>query len=202
PIWNAEIMDAVCLYAVDNGIEENYTNQLIKKHAYVSVSSAIKKQNSAWQVRIFTFGEFVIEINGEIYKNKSKVKSKPLQLLKVLLSSESCSLSQSRVCELLWPDAEGDFAHQNMKTTLFRLRKILGSNNVLLVEGCLSLNQSTVWVDRWELDSHLANADKLDNAGNLCSLACGLYQGDFLTGEDAHWVLPVREKYKSKFVDC
>lgn len=201
PIWNAEFMNTVCLYAVENKIEENYTNLLMEKHGYLEASSPLEKQDLSWEVKIFTFGDLVIEINGEIYKNKSKVKSKPLQMLKVLLSSEPCSLPQSRVCGLLWPDAERDFAHQNMKTTLFRLRKILGSNNVLLKEGSLSLNRETVWVDSLALDDLLRHFNQSDNKDELYRSICELHQGDFLAEEDERWVLSVRDKYKAKLVD-
>ncbi|VAX09055.1 hypothetical protein MNBD_GAMMA25-119 [hydrothermal vent metagenome] len=201
PIWNTEIMEIICRYALENNVEEVYTNKLMEKHAYLNVSSAPERHDFKWAVKIFTFGGLVIEVNGETYKNRSKVKSKPLQLLKVLLSSEFCSLPQSRVCELLWPDAEGDFAHQNMKTTLFRLRKILGSNSILLKEGSLSLNRETVWVDSLVLDDLLRHSIKYDNMDELYRSVCELHQGDFLAEEDARWVFSARDKYKSKLID-
>ncbi len=201
PIWNTEIMESVCLYAVKNKIEEHYATQLMEKHGYLNALVSLPKQDLNWNVKIFTLGDLVIEVNGEPFKNKSKVKSKPLQLLKVLLSSESNSLSQSRICELLWPDTEGDFAHQNMKITLFRLRKILGTNNVLLNEGSLSLNRTTVWVDIWAFDGFLNHSRNPDNMDDLYTSICDLHQGEFLSGEDEHWIIPAREKYKSKLVD-
>jgi DNA-binding SARP family transcriptional activator len=106
--------------------------------------------------------------------------------------------------EALWPDAEGDTAVRSLHTTLHRLRKALGANNLIEVgQGMVSLNPRRVWVDVWALERLLSEIDSAENA-RLVSLGddlLQLYQGHFLEREtDPHWALSLRERLRTRFI--
>ena len=60
---------------------------------------------------------------------------------------------QNQISDALWPDAEGDDARHSLKTTVHRLRKLLGNEQVISVDaGKLSLNPQYCWTDVWAFD--------------------------------------------------
>ena len=90
-----------------------------------------------------------------------KVQRRPLALLKTLISLGGRNVSEARLTELLWPDADGDLAHQSFTAALSRLRKLLGTDDALVLkDGRLSLSNRHCWVDAWAFERFLAQAEK------------------------------------------
>ncbi len=52
-----------------------------------------------------------------------KAQRKPLALLQALVAFGGQRVREDRLSEALWPDADGDAAHQALSTTLHRLRR-------------------------------------------------------------------------------
>src|SRR5207244_178922 len=68
-------------------------------------------------------------------------------------------VSESQLTETLWPDAEGDAAHEACAITLHRLRKLLGHDQAIsLQRNHFSLDPCYVWVDVWAFERWLAPA--------------------------------------------
>jgi DNA-binding SARP family transcriptional activator len=109
---------------------------------------------------------------------------------------------ETQLAEALWPDADGDDAHNAFVTTLQRLRKLLGQRDALLLqEGRLSLNAQACWVDAWAFESVDADADARDpQAVEDRERALALYRGAFLAQEDAPWAIAPRERLRARFV--
>ena len=111
-------------------------------------------------------------------------------------------VSESQLTETLWPDAEGDAAHEACAITLHRLRKLLGHDQAIsLQRNHFSLDPCYVWVDVWAFERWLAPAQG-DAAGRRASeKAIALYQGPFLGKHaDLSWALLLRERLRSKFL--
>ncbi len=71
---------------------------------------------------------------------------------KVLIALGGSNVAEVKITESIWPDADGDAAHQLFDTTLSRLRKLLGRADVLLNrEGKLSLNKKICCLDTWAI---------------------------------------------------
>jgi len=121
-------------------------------------------------------------------------------------------VSEELVTDILWPDADGDLAHQSFATTLRRLRKLLGNEKaVLLREGRVTLNDRYCWVDAFAFESLLAQVDAAILGGevrpdethtaNLAEKAIALYKGPFLAGEASRpWAVGMGERMRSKFL--
>ncbi|MGD9366028.1 MAG: bacterial transcriptional activator domain-containing protein [Desulfobacteraceae bacterium] len=139
-----------------------------------------------------------------------KPQTKPLEMLKALIALGGKGVSLGRLEDLLWPDAEGDKAHQALITTLHRLRKSIGSKQVVkLSHSRMSLNGRYCWLDVWAFENLCSNADRItakisadtDAVSGMADTLLQLYRGDFLKNEyDLSWAIPLREKLRTKFV--
>ncbi|HEX4985344.1 MAG TPA: BTAD domain-containing putative transcriptional regulator [Burkholderiales bacterium] len=159
-------------------------------------------------IRIHTLGRFSVEIAGRPLPSSGKTKQRPLALLKALIALGGRCVTVGRLCECLWPDAEGDQGMRNLTITVHRLRQMLGvSTAILLNDGKLTLNDKICSVDAWEFE-RLANAG-LEHGGQPAAGACPearlrlalrLYSGHFLSREiEEPWMVAARLRLKTKF---
>jgi len=165
-----------------------------------------------WPVKVYTLGRFSLVVDGKILPSGRKTRQKPLLLLKALVALGGREVPVEQLEEILWPDADGDLAHQSFAKTLERLREMLGDDRaVLLHDARLTLNNRHCWVDVWEFERTLGRADAARNPGALApddgevariaERAIALYGGTFLSGETfCSCVVTHRERLRSKFL--
>lgn len=136
------------------------------------------------------------------------MKQTPLRLLKVLIALGGREIAESAISNILWPDADGDMAHQSFETNLHRLRKLLDLPEALrLSDGKVTLDNRYCWVDAWAFERLIGKADEsrhkgeTDHAPDLTGKAIGLYRGAFLAGErEEPWMVSASERLRSKFL--
>lgn len=114
------------------------------------------------------------------------------------LAAHTLPLTRDQLLAFFWPDHERPTAQQNLRATLYGLRKILGS--LLVVdEDTLALSANT-WIDSRNFEAQLSipSADLRPLKATL-----DLYQGDFLSGftlpdlpEFDDWSMVERERYR------
>ncbi len=114
--------------------------------------------------------------------------------------------------QAVWPDAEGDHAHNAFDVTLHRLRRLFDIPDLFILrDHHLSLNSALAWVDVWafeQLVNHGARLlDRAAQPGAARQLArcdeqlLNLYQGSFLEREACQpWSLTLRERLRSKLL--
>ncbi len=162
------------------------------------------------RLKVFTFGRFSIVIDGKPLIFKGKAQHQPLKLLKVLIVLGGRDINKCRISDILYPDGEGDKSLRALTTTLHRLRKLLGNNDIIHFNDCkLTLDAKYCWVDVWSLERLLGTIDKdlmhstvnNDYIFSLTNRILQLYKGEFL-GEliDDSWVLPYREHIRNRFL--
>lgn len=159
------------------------------------------------RVRVYTLGRFLLQVDDVQLRFGRKTQKRPLQLLKALIALGGEAISVERLCESLWPDADGDHAYDSFRSALSRLRKLIGLEAVRLHDGRLSLDPATCWVDvnvfEHSLDRARQFAESADDASTSLQLeeALGTYQGPFLDGEfDPPEILSARERLHSRFL--
>ena len=164
--WRPSAMCGLCIKALENNIEVDYVQQLIKTHKLYPDSPPLHLDNWPWQVRVYTLGRFSVLHDGKPLSINGNGKNKPIELLKALIAMGGRDVSEVRICEALWPDAEGDNAHSSFTSTLSRLRKLLGNDILQVHNAQLSLNDHLCWLDIWayerslgELESALSDPD-------------------------------------------
>src|SRR3990167_4874709 len=113
----------------------------------------METDNENRPIRIFILGRFEILREGDSVRFVRKVQRKPLELLKAIISFGGKKVPEDQITDTLWPDAEGDMAHQSFETTLYRLRRLLGNDMVIVLQGGqLTLDDKYCWLDTWAFD--------------------------------------------------
>jgi DNA-binding SARP family transcriptional activator len=154
-----------------------------------------------WAVKLYTLGRFEVYCDDERLQFSGKAPRKPLTLLKALVAFGAEQVPEERLMDALWPHEEGDSARKSLDITVLRLRKLLRSNEAIVVsEQQISLNRRMCWTDLWALEKYfnqiIPGAYPL-GAGELL----GIYRGNFLPAEtDQPWTAKTRERLRSKFV--
>jgi DNA-binding SARP family transcriptional activator len=156
-----------------------------------------------WRFRVVTLGELVVHKDEDPLLTKGK--GKLLEMLKLIIAAGGSPLAASAAAATLWPDVDGDVAAKNLDTTLFRLRKLFGADDVLrLQDGKLSLDSRQVWVDAWAFERQARACRELEGDAliALARSALRLYRAHFLEHEgEQPWVLPFRERLKAAALD-
>lgn len=213
-MWGPGVMERIVAAAIEAGIEVRYAQDLIRRNALVPDDEGLEAENWPWPLKVYTLGRFAIEKEGKPLQFSRKVRQKPLLMIKALIALGGKEVTEGQMTDILWPDADGDLAHQSFATTLYRLRNLVGSEKAVpLREGRLTLDNRYCWVDAWAFERVFAKAENawregLRGAGwgkavRLSENSMALYEGTFLAGEAASaWILPLRERLRSKFQRC
>jgi ATP/maltotriose-dependent transcriptional regulator MalT/DNA-binding SARP family transcriptional activator len=201
PFWTPAFMRELFAAALEFGVEVGYVHDLIRRRKLSPPREALHLEGWPLPVKLYTLGRFSVLLDGKPLKSSGKAQRKPLELLMALIAFGGRDVSERQLTEALWPDAEGDAAHQACAVALHRLRKLLKCDDAIsLQRNRLSLDPRHVWVDAWAFERVLgAEPGKVD--ASAAERAIALYQGPFL-GEDADatWALPLRERLRARFV--
>ncbi len=204
----------LCTKALENGIEVEYVQELIRRLNIVSDQPPLHLENWPWRLRIYTLGRFEILRDGKPIRFSRKAQQKPVSLVKALVASGGMEVREEQITDILWPEADGDAAHRSFEITLYRLRKLIGIHDAMqLQEGRLTLNPKYCWVDVWAFDYFMGRSDgasqkegmKTEEAAAICQIqkAIDLYRGVFLPGETSEsYTNSLRERIRSRFLRC
>jgi hypothetical protein len=159
-------IEKVAVKAFEEGIEVEYVRDLIRQYRIVPDSANPDVGQWPWPVKVYTLGRFGLLADDRPVEFGRKVQRRPLSLLKVLVALGGRGISEARIAEFLWPDADGDLAHQSFTAALGRLRKLLKKEEaVALKDGQLSLSNRHCWVDVWAFERFLGQAWKARKEG-------------------------------------
>lgn len=166
--------------------------------------AAASEQGIRGAVQIFAFGRFSVMKSGTPLVFSRKAPKRPITLLKALIALGGREVSGHRLTDALWPNEEGDAAHDVLAVNLHRLRRLLGDpDSVTLHDGHVSLDPRCCWVDVWGFQRLLGQAPSTPEVERpaLLQRALALYRGTFLAcDQDEPWTLSVRERLRSMFV--
>jgi LuxR family transcriptional regulator, maltose regulon positive regulatory protein len=215
--WQPSVMTGLCARALESGIEADYVRRLIRTHN-MEPGEGTFPEAWPWRIKIYAVGKFEIFKDGERIVFSGKVQQKPLSMLKAIIAFGGRDVSEGDLTDNLWPEADGDAASLSFRTTLHRLRQLLGYDDaVQFKEGRATLDPRYCWVDVLAFQRIAEKADRLWNEINgrgpkngndpmkeligISEKAMKMYKGDFLPGDyRQHWTFSMREKLKSKFI--
>ncbi|MGM0643092.1 MAG: BTAD domain-containing putative transcriptional regulator [Thermodesulfobacteriota bacterium] len=187
--WDPRRMAKLCAVALDFDVEPDYVRSLIRQRELKPPGSD-PPEKWPWPLRIYTLGRFAIFRYDEGITFKGKVQKRPLHLLQALVITGGREVPETRLQDELWPDLDGDDAHNAFNMALHRLRKLLGVKGALqLAGGKLSIDLTIVWIDVFVLKELLEKIENICRKGDagraavLLESAFDLYKGPFLAGD-------------------
>ncbi|MEO7278372.1 MAG: BTAD domain-containing putative transcriptional regulator [Casimicrobium sp.] len=205
PYCCGETMSRLCALALTHDIDRQLAADIVRRYTLPAPKSA--GEHWPWPIRIRCFGHFAVECDGKAMTQSRKESRKPLDLLKLMIALGGTAVRVDRLSALLWPDMAGDAAQNSFDNAVHRLRKLIGERHIVLQSGALSLNAATCWTDVAELTDCLRQAESLTEASEpalieqFVATALGLYQGDFLAGDETYAeVITARNRLRAMFV--
>jgi DNA-binding SARP family transcriptional activator len=142
----APLAAELCAAGLRLGIAPEFARQVIRERHL----PAPRPYEPHWPcpVRIHALGGFRIEVGGEAVSSGPRGQKKTLDLLKAIVAHGPPPVDAAIVLDALWPDADGAAARSAFDVTALRLRKLLGHDAALRIEGGrIGLDRDTVWVD-------------------------------------------------------
>ncbi|MBI5969983.1 MAG: hypothetical protein HY884_02380 [Deltaproteobacteria bacterium] len=197
----------ICAKAIEAGCETEYMRELIRLNYYIPTGPMPQCEAWPWQLKIYTLGRLDLSKDTERVRFPKKGQGKALALLKALVALGGRDVPMERISDALWPDADGDTASASLYTTIHRLKKLIQSEDVIIVgDGRVSLDGRLCWTDVSAVEFFLAGAEEKrlrndkDNAVALIEKAAALYKGHFLSTESENDLYaPLRERLRLKF---
>ena len=191
--WYDEALSELCPIALRDGIEPSLVKLVIRELGVKP--SPCADEHWPWPLRIRVLGAFELIKDDVPVRFERKAPRKPIGLLKALIAFGGSGIPASLVCDQLWPDLDGDAALEAFRTALHRLRRLLGSPDLVIIEdGTLSLDRTRIWVDAFAFQ-------RAAKEGMGPDRMLDLYRGDFLQDErESAWPLQMREQLRQQFV--
>lgn len=190
----------LCALALERGIEPDCARMFIRK-LQLAPPPDIGIAEWPWPIKIYTLGRFSIVRDGAPLQFAKRAQGKVIEMLKTLIALGGRDVDMETLAAALWPEAEGDKANQAFKTTLHRLRKLLGNDEVISVrEGHVTLNYRYCWVDVCAFE-RLLGREPADVAA--LERAVALYHGHFLAEDTvSSRAMALRERLHVKYLGC
>jgi LuxR family maltose regulon positive regulatory protein len=197
---SGRVMAAMCAEALDAGIEVAYVKSLIRRFRLEPPVTA--SEVWPWRTKVYALGRYEVYRDEERLEFSGKAPKKPLALLKALIAFGGRNVPEERLMDALWPDEEADAARKSLDITVLRLRKLLGSNDTIMVsDELIGLNPQLCWTDVWGLERRVEQFDGGEGQVSAAAEALRLYRGNFLPADtEEPWTAKMRERLRSKFV--
>ena len=198
-----DLLARLCAEALEAGIEPCSARRIVEHDGLRPPSPCLL--HWPYPVRIYTLGQTLMLLHGQPLRFSGKAQRRPLLLLHGLLARGGRAVPVTLLRQALGEgDGSGDvpLSRGGFDMALSRLRHLLPLPLLLqLGDGLLSLNQDLCWVDAWACERLLLQVDQTTDPACgqvLLERALGLYEGDFLAGEETAWTVLARERIRAR----
>ncbi|MDH5694132.1 MAG: winged helix-turn-helix domain-containing protein, partial [Gammaproteobacteria bacterium] len=159
-----ETLSELCHQAIIQGASKNFVFQLVQKRKLSPPVQFKHSEHWPWSIKISTLGRFEVYIDQGTELVDTKKNRKPLQIIEAIIAYRSDVCPRKHVVDLLWPEKSDKAADHALDTAIYRLRKVLKSDDAVVVnKGNISINRSLVWVDCYALDDIGKLVDNVTN---------------------------------------
>ncbi|HEX8615618.1 MAG TPA: BTAD domain-containing putative transcriptional regulator [Telluria sp.] len=193
----------VAALALENGIDAAHVAMIVMRQRLAAPNRCV--QGWPWPVAVRTLGKFELSLHGAAVAATGKAQQRPLALLQSLVAAGEGGKAQAALVAQLWGGT--DVAKSALNVTVHRLRKLLLSDEAVVVSGGRThLAEARVWTDvsaLAELCAAIAGLPAhaaVDEVGRCSATLLDLYRGPFCDGAEETWVLPMRERARNLFL--
>lgn len=185
-----------------------------EKGVWQIVRTVNRKENEKDEgLYVTLFGNFELSLYGETVVLDKSSTSKPMQLLQMLLHAGEQGVAREVLQESLYNSNKVTDRTNNLKQTVFRLRKML-EESILPQDQYIVIRKSRyywggslkVMLDTAQFKKLMeqASAEKEEKQKlRYLQEACKLYQGAFLPRlSEESWAAPERKSYKQLYYQC
>lgn len=194
--FNVPQLTRVAQAALARDIEVDYVRDLVRARHLVPQPPV--PRNWPWPVRVKVLGTAQLWLEDALFSSTGKAQKKPLELLFWLAAQGTRAfegVAATQAMDALWPDLEAEDPKGSLEAALHRLRKLLVLEDLVrLADGKLSLDPGRVWTDVADFEAAAGLPDQ-------ALTALEAYGGDLLPGAGQAWVLPLRERWRLRFID-
>lgn len=153
-------------------------------------------------LHLYTFGGLRIERDGQLFQLPTQ---KARDLLAYLITFRDRPHPRSALASVLWPNLAEERARRRLSDTLWRVRRAVGPDIILVNEDTIAFNQACDhWLDIQEFENKTQEAGcegQTDPHRILHLASCiPLYRGPFLDGLYYDWVLLERERLRELYL--
>ncbi|MPR12489.1 winged helix-turn-helix domain-containing protein [Microvirga tunisiensis] len=191
--------------ALSHGADVRITRDVIELWRLAPPDNGSVDERWPYPVEFYCLGGFAIHLRGDkIRAGQGKAQRKPLELLWLLIIADERGVSQDLLADQLWPELDGDRAMHTLRTTVYRLRKLIGAEAILQEDDHVRLNTTIVRTDFGRLRTALSrlNDPRLPQAerGVAFDQVLRLYRGPLLPGISLDSVIEERERLAGALV--
>jgi two-component SAPR family response regulator len=115
-------------------------------------------------------------------------------------------LERDNIGTVFWPDLSTKKMADSFHTTLYRIRRAVGTDVIVRESGQYRFGDVDYWFDVEEFETLIERAKLLPphdwQTEDLWRRAVALYKGDFLPEVDRLWCVPKREELREKHIDA
>lgn len=206
--WLRDVMSRLCATALRHEIESDSARRIIREHRLMPDPAQEAPESWPWAVKVRTMGAFRVAVDGRRLTFSGKAQKKPLELLQAVIAMGGEDVNEVRIVDALWPESDGDLGMQSLRTTISRLRRLLGHEKALVTgQGKIGLDPRQVWTDVRAFERGTARG--MDGAGSGDSRATvelrkvlTQYGGEFLPHCDGPWAVPMRERLRTRHLNA
>ncbi len=154
---------------------------------------------------IQSFGKAQVHLNSQLVSNKDWQTQTARELFFLFLAHPE-GLTKEQVGLYFWPDASSDELKLRFKNSLYRLRRAVGKQVILLEDDYYHFN----WSLDYEYDvevftKSLQGAKKAKDSGTRIDhlkKAIQQYKGEYLAEIDEIWAITDRQSYYQRYLDA
>lgn len=143
--WRTPLMREVLAFAIAHDVRADVARRWIREKRITPPQPV----PPGWPVAIRIETAAGLAVAGHETASGQKPAKKLRELLAVLVAVKQ-GATQAELADWLWPDVDGDRAAASLKAAVHRLRRWLGAEAVLVVDGRTRLNPELVSCDLWD----------------------------------------------------
>jgi len=165
---------------------------------------AVAEDTAAGRLHIYALGEGRVEREGEIVSSSEWQAAMAKELFFYILLHGP--LERDAIGAIFWPELPTKKMTDSFHTTLYRVRRALGADAVIVEQGRYRVGHIDYWFDVDEFRGLVERARLLPphdwQAEDLWRRAAALYQGDFLPEVERLWCVPERESLHEMYIEA